>query len=467
LIATASPTSVDEPGGLVSFTVHVDNTGNTDVDLTALSDDLLGNLDGQGSCAVPQTIVDGGFYECSFSAAVTGNAGTSVTDTVTASGAGSAGAVSDSASATVTITGTDYGDAPDPSYPTLQASDGARHTLGSGLFLGSGIDADADGQPNADASGDDADGNDDEDGVSHINPLGPGQSASVEIVASAVGVLDAWVDFDGDGTWSAAERIFTAQVLTAGTNTLSFTVPADAVLGTTFARYRLSSTGMADPTGLAPDGEVEDYEITTGCGTNADCDNGLFCDGAESCDVGTGACQAGTTVDCDDGVSCTVDACNEGTDACDNTSDDGLCDNGLFCDGTETCDAALGCQMGTAVDCDDGVSCTNDACDESTDSCTNVLIDDDGDGVCNDFDVCPGFDDNLDADGDGVPDGCDACQGDDSTGDDDQDGVCNDADCDDEDPDSQYLDNCGVCGGDDSTCSIFSNGFESGDTSAW
>ncbi|HKK78942.1 MAG TPA: T9SS type A sorting domain-containing protein, partial [Phaeodactylibacter sp.] len=33
--------------------------------------------------------------------------------------------------------------------------------------------------------------------------------------------------------------------------------------------------------------------------------------------------------------------------------------------------------------------------------------DDDGDGVCNASDICPGFDDNVDSDGDGIPDGCD------------------------------------------------------------
>ncbi len=33
--------------------------------------------------------------------------------------------------------------------------------------------------------------------------------------------------------------------------------------------------------------------------------------------------------------------------------------------------------------------------------------DTDGDGVCNDIDICPGFDDNVDTDGDGIPDGCD------------------------------------------------------------
>jgi hypothetical protein len=34
--------------------------------------------------------------------------------------------------------------------------------------------------------------------------------------------------------------------------------------------------------------------------------------------------------------------------------------------------------------------------------------DDDGDGVCDTYDVCPGFDDTLDEDGDGIPDDCDA-----------------------------------------------------------
>ncbi|MCP3937285.1 MAG: RHS repeat protein, partial [Actinomycetia bacterium] len=111
-----------------------------------------------------------------------------------------------------------------------------------------------------------------------------------------------------------------------------------------------------------------------GCVVDGDCDNGIFCDGAETCVAGS--CQAAAAaVDCDDGVSCTVDACNEATASCDNTTDDGACDNGLFCDGTETCDETLGCQAGTAVDCDDGVSCTVDACNEATDACDNITDD--------------------------------------------------------------------------------------------
>ncbi len=122
-------------------------------------------------------------------------------------------------------------------------------------------------------------------------------------------------------------------------------------------------------------------ECDSGCTTNAECDDGLFCNGSEICD--SGLCQAGNDP-CDDGVSCTVDSCDEATDTCDGAADDSVCDNGLFCDGAETCDPALDCQAGTPPICDDGVSCTDDTCDESTDSCSNVDNCDDGvfcDGV--------------------------------------------------------------------------------------
>tara|TARA_Y100001970_G_scaffold1983_1_gene2359 strand:- start:214 stop:1296 length:1083 start_codon:yes stop_codon:yes gene_type:complete len=37
------------------------------------------------------------------------------------------------------------------------------------------------------------------------------------------------------------------------------------------------------------------------------------------------------------------------------------------------------------------------------------ISDTDNDGVCLEFDVCDGYDDNLDEDSDGIPDGCDEC----------------------------------------------------------
>ena len=58
----------------------------------------------------------------------------------------------------------------------------------------------------------------------------------------------------------------------------------------------------------------------------------------------------------------------EGTDSCDANANDANCDNGLWCDGAETCHVTSGCQVGTAPDCNDGVGCTSDSCNDGTDS---------------------------------------------------------------------------------------------------
>ena len=74
---SATPTSLPEPGGNATFYVVVKNTSAVDsVTITSLTDDVYGNLDGKGTCDVPQTIAAGGSYSCSFSGAVSGNAGT-------------------------------------------------------------------------------------------------------------------------------------------------------------------------------------------------------------------------------------------------------------------------------------------------------------------------------------------------------------------------------------------------------
>src|SRR5215204_2802963 len=103
---TADPVSLPEPGGNASFSVVVKNTSAVDaVTISSLTDDVYGDLDGKGSCDVPQTIAAGASYSCSFTAAVSGNAGSSHTDVVTASGTDDDGNdVSDSDDATVTIT---------------------------------------------------------------------------------------------------------------------------------------------------------------------------------------------------------------------------------------------------------------------------------------------------------------------------------------------------------------------------
>lgn len=156
----------------------------------------------------------------------------------------------------------DFGDAPDGPYPTLLRNNGARHVILQGFHLGQRVDAEPDGQPNANATGDDIGGGPDEDGVFFITPLAPGQSAAVIVVASQTGFLNAWIDFNRNGSWAdSGDQIFTAVGLVPGTNTLVFAVPAGAESGATFARFRYSRQSVLSFDGPAEDGEVEDYQV--------------------------------------------------------------------------------------------------------------------------------------------------------------------------------------------------------------
>ena len=157
----------------------------------------------------------------------------------------------------------DYADAPDPPYPTLKVNNGAAHSVDNQVYLGSRIDAEADGLPTAGATGNDNDNLDDEDGVTFTSALVPGANADVDVEASAFGILNAWIDFNGDGDWSdAGEQIFTDEFLIGGVNSLTFAVPAGTTPGETYARFRFSSASGLSYTGQAFNGEVEDHVAT-------------------------------------------------------------------------------------------------------------------------------------------------------------------------------------------------------------
>ncbi|MEZ5199547.1 MAG: S8 family serine peptidase [Bacteroidales bacterium] len=137
----------------------------------------------------------------------------------------------------------DWGDAPDFPYPTLSTNNGANHLINPAVFLGNFIDAEANGQPNSLANGDDINGfPDDEDGVTFDNILRPGSVGKITVVASVQGYLNAWIDFNGINIWSdAGEQIVMNQVILPGPNTLTFAVPFTAIIGNTYARFRFAS----------------------------------------------------------------------------------------------------------------------------------------------------------------------------------------------------------------------------------
>ena len=102
---------------------------------------------------------------------------------------------------------------------------------------------------------------DDENGVT-FGSIQVGQldaSVTVNVQNAPSGAkLDAWIDFNGDGTWGSDDQIADSVQVTEGDNTITFDVPSSALSGSTYARFRLSTTGDLLPTGQASDGEVED-----------------------------------------------------------------------------------------------------------------------------------------------------------------------------------------------------------------
>jgi hypothetical protein len=155
-----------------------------------------------------------------------------------------------------------------------------------------------------------------------------------------------------------------------------------------------TETPEGDGTETLPDIETdkEEGEVAPdpgGCTFHSDCDNALYCDGTELC-VG-GVCQPGTPPVCNDLINCTVDSCDESTKDCLYAPDNALCDDGKECNGVETCAAGVGCVPGSGATCDDGVDCTWDDCDLVTGACSHepedYLCEDDG-LYCNGTETC-------------------------------------------------------------------------------
>lgn len=200
----------------------------------------------------------------------------------------------------------DLGDLPD-SYQTLLSNNGARHEIGS-LFMGQQIDGETDGQPSANANGDDtANVPDDEDGIQMVGNWNSGTGRVDVTVTGGNACLNAWMDFTDDGqspTWSGvlgasdgnflnpngasgfdqhisggvtySEWIIQNATVTAGLQSVFFSLPPDvmtsAAQGRYYLRYRLTPRdadggcanaeaygGSASPAGTVLNGEVEDY----------------------------------------------------------------------------------------------------------------------------------------------------------------------------------------------------------------
>lgn len=181
--------------------------------------------------------------------------------------------------------GLDFGDV--TTTQTTALNNGAYHILNTN-YLGSCIDADTGTAQNTLATADDTTAptdpsaivgtcttpNDDEDGVTFDKgEYTIGDTAVLDITASAPGIINVWVDTNTNGSFlDAGEQVITNTAVVAGSNTMTgFTVPAANGTYPLRVRYTSSSNaiyqetpGVASPRGEALDGEVEDYNIQVG-----------------------------------------------------------------------------------------------------------------------------------------------------------------------------------------------------------
>ena len=156
-----------------------------------------------------------------------------------------------------------------------------------------------------------------------------------------------------------------------------------------------------------------DYVIECGCSVHADCDDGLFCNGTETC-VG-GSCLDGTAPCADDNLYCNgVESCNETFNIC--TSSGNPCvDDGVFCNGDEACNEFTNnCDHAGDPCIDDGLFCNGDEqCNEGAQQCDQLNVpecSDDGD-FCNGDEYCDEANDECGSTGDPCVDDGNFCNG--------------------------------------------------------
>jgi alpha-tubulin suppressor-like RCC1 family protein len=148
------------------------------------------------------------------------------------------------------------------------------------------------------------------------------------------------------------------------------------------ALFALAACGD-DDAGMDDGGTDSAIGTDTGpeCTADPDCDDGLFCNGAEACVAG--ACVAGSAIACDDSIECTLDVCDEDLDRCVFAAPDA---DG---DGVRDASCVDGEGMPLGADCDDDDAnrfpgnpevCDVDGHDEDCNLETFGAIDRDGDG---------------------------------------------------------------------------------------
>lgn len=91
----------------------------------------------------------------------------------------------------------------------------------------------------------------------------PGATTAVQTTASANGYVHVWLDSNNDGDFlDTGEQVVESTIITSGEHIVNFTAPIQAGTYPVRVRYTSYEDTNLGPTGLANDGEVEDYQLT-------------------------------------------------------------------------------------------------------------------------------------------------------------------------------------------------------------
>jgi hypothetical protein len=218
------------------------------------------------------------------------------------------------------IANADFGDF--SSFPSASSTNLAT------LRMGALVDSDIAGTTNDTATADDLDGTDDEDGATVPVSIAQGAAGSLVInvtnTSGAIAYLNAWIDFNRNGVLSdAGEQIAVNTSIATGTSnanqTINFTAPVAARLGTAGVRVRLTSVITPGVDGLDGNGEVEDYTTNIVVPTT---DFGDELDFADASSAANNALRLGALVDVEG--SSTKNAATTGDDLTGSDDEDGL-----------------------------------------------------------------------------------------------------------------------------------------------
>lgn len=141
---------------------------------------------------------------------------------------------------------------------------------------------------------------------------------------------------------------------------------------------RGNEASVADDTDLPADDGIgcTDEVCTSGVASHPAavgqaCDDALFCTANDSCNAAADCVGVGDPCPGADGDSNCAETCNEASDACNAPDPNGsACDDGLFCNGADTCSGGACMHAGSPCPGPDGDVDCSESCNEAADACT-------------------------------------------------------------------------------------------------